>query len=571
MKLKTALTFIALMITGSLAAQQNTIERITANPLNLSYRFQIEGVCRREAADPVIVLYKDKYYLFASHSSGYWHSKNLKDWEYVKTRHLKTVENWAPAVLVYKNAIYHLSMGDQRIYRSTNPDADEWEEVEPAVDKYGDPALFQDNDGRVYLYYGCSDSKPIQGIEVDPEKGFKPVGKEADLIPHNAERLGWEVFGDKNEVYDKRGWNEAPCITRQGDYYYLQYAAPGTEFTSYCTGVYVSKNPLGPYQCMPGAPFSIKPGGFIAGAGHGHPFKDRYGNDWYVGTMVVAGKDHYERRIAIFPAYYKDGIAHGITDYTDFPFILPDKKVDFSKVDFSAGMNLLSYGKGMKASSSYPAYGAEKAADENIKTVWSAATGKKGEWLQMDLGQSMKVAAAQICFADEGFQTYRRDENVPVYQYVIEYSADGEQWKTMVDRSDNAKDQIYELIPLEKSVQARFVRVRNTKDFQIGRFSIADMRLFGKAKGKRPEIVSNLRVKRNEDRRRMAFSWDKVDAASGYVIRWGTAPGQMGNAVMVHEHQAEFGFFDRDLSYYVTIEAFGATGVSKRSASIRID
>ena len=264
MKLKTALTFIALMITGSLAAQQNTIERITANPLNLSYRFQIEGVCRCEAADPVIVLYKDKYYLFASHSSGYWHSKNLKDWEYVKTRNLKTVENWAPAVLVYKNAIYHLSMGDQRIYRSTNPDADEWEEVEPAVDKYGDPALFQDNDGRVYLYYGCSDSKPIQGIEVDPEKGFKPVGKEADLIPHNAERLGWEVFGDKNEVYDKRGWNEAPCITRQGDYYYLQYAAPGTEFTSYCTGVYVSKNPLGPYQCMPGAPFSIKPGGFIA-------------------------------------------------------------------------------------------------------------------------------------------------------------------------------------------------------------------------------------------------------------------------------------------------------------------
>ena len=62
----------------------------------------------------------------------------------MKTRNLKTVENWAPAVLVYKNAIYHLSMGDQRIYRSTNPDADEWEEVEPAVDKYGDPALFQD-------------------------------------------------------------------------------------------------------------------------------------------------------------------------------------------------------------------------------------------------------------------------------------------------------------------------------------------------------------------------------------------------------------------------------------------
>lgn len=103
------------------------------------------------------------------------------------------------------------------------------------------------------------------------------------------------------------------------------YATPGTEFTSYCTGVYIARNPLGPYTCMPGAPFAIKPGGFITGAGHGHPFKDRYGNNWYVGTMIVSAKEHFERRIGIFPAYYQDGYAHAITDYTDFPFILPEK------------------------------------------------------------------------------------------------------------------------------------------------------------------------------------------------------------------------------------------------------
>ena len=571
MKQKITLIFIVLMMANFLMAQRHATERIIANPLNLSYRFQTEGVCRREAADPVIVLFNGNYYLFASHSSGYWYSENLKDWNYIKTKTLKTVENWAPAVFVYKEAIYHLSMGDKRIYKSTNPEADQWEVVGDAPDKYGDPAFFQDNDGRVYLYYGCSDSNPIQGVEVDPENGFKVVGQEADLIPHNAERLGWEVFGDKNEIYDKKGWNEAPCITRQGDYYYLQYAAPGTEFTSYCTGIYVSKSPLGPYQCMPGAPFSIKPGGFITGAGHGHPFKDHYGNDWYVGTMIVAGKDHYERRIGIFPAYYKSGIAHAITDYTDFPFILPDKKVDFSKVDLSAGMNLLSYGRSMKASSSFPNYGVENATDENIKTIWSAATGKQREWLQMDLGRPMEVSALQICFADEGFQTYRRDRDVPIYQYVVEYSADGTQWKLMVDRSDNTQDQIYELIPLEKSVQARFVRVRNTKDFQVGRFSIADMRLFGKAKGKKPEVVSNFKVKRNDDRRRIAFSWDKVSSASGYVIRWGTEPGKLGNAAMVHDNEAEFGFFDRDLSYYVTIEAFGDTGKGKCTLPIKIN
>ena len=211
-------------------------------------------------------------------------------------------------------------MGESRIYKSTNPEADEWEEVKYELRGLGDPAFFQDNDGRVYLYYGCSDNEPIRGFEVDPENSFRAISPEVDLIPHSSDRLGWEVFGEKNEQYDKKGWNEAPCITRQGDYYYLMYATPGTEFTSYCTGVYTARNPLGPYTCMPGAPFAIKPGGFITGAGHGHPFKDRYGNNWYVGTMIVSAKEHFERRIGIFPAYYQDGYAHAITDYTDFFF-----------------------------------------------------------------------------------------------------------------------------------------------------------------------------------------------------------------------------------------------------------
>lgn len=562
---------IMLAISSYLSAQQKKSDRIMANPLNLSYRFYTDGVSHRTAADPVIVFYKDRYYLFASHSSGYWHSFNLKDWTYIASKNLKAVEAWAPAVLVYKNVVYYLGMGEKQIYRSTNPEQDEWEEINSKTQGYGDPAFFQDNDGRVYLYYGCSDHAPIKGFEVNPEDGFKAISPEVDLIPHNAERLGWEVPGEKNEMTDKRGWNEAPCITRQGDYYYLQYSAPGTEFTTYCTGVYISKNPLGPYTCMEGGPFTIKPGGFITGAGHGHPFKDRYGNDWYVASMIVSVKEHFERRIGIFPAYYQEGYSHGITDYTDFPFILPNKKVDFSKKSLSAKMNLLSYGKSMKASSAYPSHEPEKASDENIKTSWSAATGKKGEWLQMDLGQPMKIMALQISFADEGFQTYRHDRNVPIYQYIVEYSKDGEQWRTLVDRSQNTIDQIYELIAWEKAIQARFVRVRNTNNFSTGRFSIADMRLFGKASCKKPTRVSNFQAKRQTDRRRIDFSWHTQQPTTGYIIRWGATPKQINNAAMVYGNQVEFGFFDRDLPYYVTIEAFNEAGRSKRSLPIKID
>lgn len=571
MKLKNAMLITLLAVCNCISAQQKETDRMTINPLNLDYRFYTDGVSHRTAADPVIVLYKDRYYLFASHSSGYWHSSDLKNWSYIASKNLKSVESWAPAVLVYKDAVYFLGMGERRIFKSTNPEQDQWEEIQSKSKDYGDPAFFQDKNGRVYLYYGCSDNAPIKGFEVDPEDGFKAISPEVDLIPPSAARLGWEVPGEKNEMTDKRGWNEAPCMVQDGDYYYLQYSAPGTEFTTYCTGVYVSKNPLGPYTCMKGGPFSIKPGGFITGAGHGHPFKDRYGNDWYVASMIVSVKEHFERRIGIIPAFYKDGYSHGITDYADYPFILPNKKVDFSKKSLSANMNLLSYGKSMKASSSYPSYEPEKASDENIKTSWSAATGKKGEWLQMDFGRPMKVSALQICFADEGFQTYRKDKNVPIYQYTVECSADGTQWQTLVDRSKNTKDQIYELISLDKAVKTRYIRVKNAKDFKVGRFSISDMRLFGEADGKKPELVSNFQVKRPADRRRMSFSWDAQQPTTGYIIRWGATPEQINHAAMVYGNQAEYGFFDRDSPYYVTIEAFNESGKGKQSKPILID
>ena len=55
------------------------------NPLNLDYRFmKIDGGDGiREAADPVVVRYKDKYLLFASKSSGYWYSFDFNTWTHV--------------------------------------------------------------------------------------------------------------------------------------------------------------------------------------------------------------------------------------------------------------------------------------------------------------------------------------------------------------------------------------------------------------------------------------------------------------------------------------------------------
>ena len=57
------------------------------NPLDLGYRYQHmkEGPRTtgfREGADPTLVYFKGKYYLFVSMSAGFWYSDDLLNWEF---------------------------------------------------------------------------------------------------------------------------------------------------------------------------------------------------------------------------------------------------------------------------------------------------------------------------------------------------------------------------------------------------------------------------------------------------------------------------------------------------------
>src|SRR5699024_2205526 len=61
--------------------------------------------------------------------------------------------------------------------------------------------LFLDDDGRVYLYWGCSNTTPIWGVEMDP-KTMTPIGEKKELIFGQEESLGYERPGD-NGVVDR--------------------------------------------------------------------------------------------------------------------------------------------------------------------------------------------------------------------------------------------------------------------------------------------------------------------------------------------------------------------------------
>ncbi|WP_455497223.1 family 43 glycosylhydrolase [Coprobacter sp.] len=545
--------------------------RIVANPIDLNYRFRPEKPSRREAADPVIVLYKDKYYLFASKSEGYWSSSDLIKWNYIPCESIPIIEDYAPMVIELEGELYYTA-GCTRFFKTSDPEKDNWKEIK--VDnkrRHDDITIFKDDDGKVYFYWGCHDKKPIQGVEVDPKNNFKDVGEVKDLILHNSAEYGIESAGDRNEM-NKDGYNEGATMTKYNGLYYLQYATPGTQFVTYADAVYVSENPLGPFTYMEDNPYSIKPGGFIPGAGHGHTFQDKYGNYWHVSTMVIAVKDWFERRLGLFPVYFGGkGHIYCHTVFTDFPMQIPDRKVDLRKNDLSVGWNLLSYKKKVTASSYQPGYEAKNAADENVKTWWASRTGKAGEWLQIDLGCLMTVEAVQVNISDYQFETLRKD-TAPVYQYLVESSRDGKNWQVIGNRTMNNRDAVHELIVLDRSVSACYIRIKNTVNLDGGVFSLSGFRVFGTGKGDVPSRVAGFKAVRNSsDRRRACFSWDGQDETTGYVIRWGTSPEVLNNAVMVYGNEAEYGFFNRDSHYYFSIQPFNENGKGKESKVVYVE
>src|SRR5205085_4484858 len=59
-----------------------------------------------------------------------------------------------------------------------------------------DPALFKDDDGRWYLYWGSSNKYPLWGTELDPARrlAYTPAHP-VPLLTLHPELHGWERFG----------------------------------------------------------------------------------------------------------------------------------------------------------------------------------------------------------------------------------------------------------------------------------------------------------------------------------------------------------------------------------------
>lgn len=556
-----ALGLGACLSIASAAERPQTI----CNPLNLDYRFQLDEPCRREAADPAVVYFDDEYWLFASKSGGYWHSSDFCHWVFVDGKNLP-IEDYAPAPAVIDGRLYYTAFETRAIYRSDEPRRGLWTKVGD-LKPYADPALFQDDDGKVYIYYGCSPNGGIKVVELDAKNGFKEIGQPVVCLKCDPKNRGWEVPGDNNigttdgKIGDS--WIEGAWMTKHGGKYYLQYAAPGTQFHSYADGIFVGDGPRGLFSYAPYSPFSHKPTGFITGAGHSGTFQDSRGNWWRVVTMVISQRHMFERRIGVFPAgFCADGQMFCNTYLGDYPQCLPGSRT-VSPNENSPGWMLLSRAKKAEASSQQENFPVTNAFDENIQTWWCAKTGDAGEWLKVDLGKVCRVEAVQVNFADEGAQIHGKLAG-DAYQYYIEGSRDGSNWMKIVDRSNNQQDAPHDYSQLERPVKVHYVRFVNVHCPAHARLSISDFRIFGNGLGREPEAVKNVVAQRNPtDGRKATISWKRADRADFYVVRYGVAPDRLFNNYQVYDAtNVQINSLNRDVPYYVSVDTVNDSGVT---------
>ncbi len=577
---KTSLPFVLLLLVTGCAVAQRTY----CNPINIDYGYTpipnfAEWGKHRATADPVIVTYKGDYYLFSTNQWGYWWSSDMSNWHFV-ARHFLRPEHkvyddlCAPAVGVIGDTmlVFGSTYGrDFPIWMSTNPKGNEWSEAVHKFDIGGwDPAFFTDDDGRLYMYSGSSNRYPLKGIELD-RKTLQPIGTRTELYTLQPDRYGWQRFGEHMDNTFLDPFIEGAWMTKHKGKYYLQYGAPGTEFSGYADGVLTNNQALDGGWTSQSDPLSFKPGGFARGAGHGATFQDKWENYWHVSTIAISVKNNFERRLGIWPAGFDDdGVMYCNTAFGDYPHFLPDGEGDHLQSRFS-GWLLLNYQKPVRVSSTLGGHYPNFAVDESIKTYWSAATGNAGEWLETDLGAVSSVRAVQINYADQDAEFLGKSTGV-FHQYRLLYSTDGKKWDVLTDKSQNKTDVPHDYIELPKPVEARFLKLENLK-MPTGKFALSGLRVFGNGHGTAPEAVKNLIVLRTEKDKRSAWlKWSPVDNAYAYNLYFGTDPAKLYNCIMVHDaNEYWFKAMDNQKDYYFSIEAINENGVSMPSATVKAE
>lgn len=601
------------------------------NPVNVPYRYQFNMDPRsqgklqidREGADPSMIQFQGKYYIFASMNLSVWVSEDMVKWEAYNLPKNLPLYDYAPDVRVCGDYVYFSASkkGENcNYYRTRDIIRGPYEEIAGTFD-FWDPNLFFDDDGRIYFYWGCSNVTPIWGVELEPEtmlpkterkvviegnpyeRGYERMGIDNCEFPRSEEEVEMMFQGFLKQsnmteeqlpkvyapqirgMFTRRPFIEGAWMDKFNGKYYLQYACPGAQYHTYADGVYVSDSPLGPFSPAANNPFSYHPGGFMPGAGHGSTMFDREENLWHTSTMRISVNHQFERRVGIWPAGFdQDGELYCNQNYGDWPIAVEEGNMNPWR---EPKWYLLSYAKPAKASSFAEGKGADKAVNEDAQNWWRAAGSEPGEWIEVDLERVMDVRAVQINFADDdlpiaspgeikGTATQPRyiEERTLRTRWKLEGSPDGNKYFVIEDKSQAVTDLPHDFIVRENGLKIRYVRLTIIEIPYGVEPCISGLRVFGMGTGEKP-AVPVFKVSRSEDELDLLVAVEGKKDSVGYNICWGHEEDKLYHSYQIYRSVRDvetdcdaridkrIGALVKGQDYFVRVDAYNENGITK--------
>ncbi len=430
----------------------------------------------RSLSDPTLFYYNDKWYMYPSYEMAFV-SEDFKTWKHTPIEPLDLY--WAPTIWEYNGEFYLMGRDPYVVYKGDNP-LGPFAPIGDLKNANGNPLealdamFFVDDDNRVYLYW-TSNPLTICGVEINPETMCDAIGEPVEIIKFNGNHT-WECHGARNQN-TTLGWMEGAWMQKIGNRYFLIYSGCGTQFGTYAMGAYYSdKGPLEGFVYQKNNPICLNPYGLVRGGGHGSVVKGPKDTLWIFYTSPISYVHPYERRVGMDPiALDENGELCRVVN-SDVPMWAPGVKEN-PFTDGKTDLLPLTINMPIEASSCVDGRDACYATDESVLTWWQPKSDDPIKSITINLRSEYNVSAMRIYWRDIGID-YENGVLPGPFKYKVELSEDGENWVTVVDKSENSVDYANDYEPFEttKATFARLVILGSPKGIEPG---VIDFTVFG--------------------------------------------------------------------------------------------
>ena len=408
----------------------------------------------RELADVSVIWNEGKWYLYPSVDMAWVSADNGGTWEH----HPLNVRDVGYAPTIVKHRGKFLLTADSTLYSAESP-LGPFVSVGriklprvPGMPGFIDPMLFSDDDARLFLYWGCTRSGGIWGVELDAANPTNSITKPVELIPFDPVTQPWEAHGDWNQD-PTTGWVEGAWMLKRNGKYYLTYSAAGTENRTYAMGCYTAKSPLGPFTPQQRNPIFRTTDGLVTGTAHGCIVAGPDNELWAFYTIRAGVVHGFERRIGMDRAMIDDKGELFVPPATSWPQWLPGQTPSGQK-SAATGWLPINGGQPTFGSTSAPNLLGRFAVDSELRTWWQPAADDTHPVLTSKFNAPATIHAVRVIWRDVGMDTNRGVKPGP-FRYRVELETAKDTWITILDRSNNTEDFLIDYREVAPTVGSR--------------------------------------------------------------------------------------------------------------------